>query len=96
MLQCSGVRGSLGDGKDLNPQGMGRNSSERTKSSSFCQVHSKLYKVDEGNRRHQDDHIVCSLIGKWTAVTPWERDARAKGGLGREYAFSLDVLDLKC
>lgn len=37
--------------------------------------------------------IVCSLIGRWTAVTHWERDDREKGRLGREHAFSLGVLD---
>lgn len=84
MLQCSGVRGSLGDGKDLNPEGMGRNRSERTKSSSFSQVDSKLYIVDEGNRRHQDDHIVCSPIGRWMVVTHREGDDRAKGRSGRD------------
>lgn len=51
--------------------------------------------MDEGNRRHQDDHIVCSLTRSGQLSLTGRQMTEQRAGWA-EHVFSLDVLDLKC
>lgn len=61
------MRGFQQDDKNLNPEGIDRNRSERTDLRSFSPVDSndlgdQSDKEDGGHRRNQDDSTVCSWM----------------------------------